>query len=210
MDLSHPITTVIPSSHGDVLEVLTHTNVPLSARAVAALTDGRVSHTQVGNALRHLVSVGLVSRESHPPANLYQLNRNHVAADPVVVLASLRSVLLDRMRDAVAGWQPKADAVWLFGSFARGEGSTDSDIDILVLTPSNVDEDDPTWMNQIAMFSSDVQAWSGNSCTIVEYRRSEFDAFIDAGERLPRDIARDGVRLAGADIPRVAIRKALR
>lgn len=210
MNLSHPITTAIPSSHGDVLEVLAHTNVPLSARAIAALTEGRVSHTQVGNALRHLVSVGLVVRESHPPANLYQLNRNHVAAEAVVTLASLRAMLLDRIRDAVAGWKLQADAVWLFGSFARGEGDAESDIDLLVLAPSSVDEDDPTWMNQLAVLSFDVQTWSGNPCTIVEYRPSEFDDIIEAGERLPRDIARDGIRLAGVDIPRIAIRKARR
>ncbi|MFV1971990.1 MAG: nucleotidyltransferase domain-containing protein [Acidimicrobiia bacterium] len=208
MDLSHPMTTAIPSSHGDVLEVLAHTDVALSARAIAALTNGRVSHTQVGNALRHLVSVGLVFRESHPPANLYQLNRDHVAADPVVAMASLRAALLGRMRSSVATWDPHADAVWLFGSFARGEGSADSDIDVLVLVPPSVDDDDPTWMNQLDKFSSDVQMWSGNSCRIVEYRRSEFDDLTDEGERLPRDIARDGIRLAGSDIPRVAIRRA--
>ncbi len=208
MNLSHPITTAIPSSHGDVLEVLAHTNVALSARAIADLTNGRVSHTQVGTSLRHLVSVGLVFGESHPPANLYWLNRNHVAADPVVLLASLRTELLDRMRDAVATWDPRADAVWLFGSFARGEGSAEGDIDVLVLVPPSVSEDDPVWANQLSVFSSDVQMWSGNTCRIVELGRGEFDDMIDVGERLPRDIARDGVRLAGLDIPRIAVRKA--
>lgn len=37
------------------------------------------------------------------------------------------------------GAELKADAVWLFGSAARGEMSTDSDIDLLVVVPESTE-----------------------------------------------------------------------
>jgi hypothetical protein len=41
MDLSDPVSAVIPSAHGAVRAVLARTTEPLSGRKVAVLTDGR-------------------------------------------------------------------------------------------------------------------------------------------------------------------------
>lgn len=208
MDISNPISAVVPSSNGHVLKVLARTDVPLSARAIAKLTEGQVSHTQVGNTLRHLVSSGVVLGQSHPPANLYRLNREHVAASAIVALSSLRDELLGRMRHAVEEWKRAAKAVWLFGSLSRGEGDVTSDIDVLVLRDSTIEEDDQAWIRQLAAFAADVKSWSGNTCNIVEYGADEFNRLISSQERLPVEIARDGTHLYGDEIPRLAIRRA--
>lgn len=207
MQAAHAVSSVIPSSHGAVFEVLARTEVPLSARAVAALTDGRVSHTQANTALKSLVAAGIVSSESRPPANLYTLNRRHVAADPIVALVSMRTELLDRMRTTVESWDPKPAATWLFGSFARGDATLDSDIDVLVVRPDSVDQDAPAWQQQTAQFEQDVFDWSGNDCNAVEFSHTEFIELASAGERLPTDVARDGIHLFGDPLPRAAIRR---
>jgi predicted nucleotidyltransferase len=204
---AHAVSSVIPSSHGAVLEVLARTEMPLSARAVAALTDGRVSHTQANTVLKSLTAAGIVSSESRPPANLYTLNRRHVAADPIVALVSMRTELLDRMHRAVASWDPEPAAMWLFGSFARGDATDDSDIDVLVIRPDSVGQDAPPWQKQITQFEQDVSDWSGNDCNAVEFSRSEFIELATAGERLPTDVARDGIHLFGDPLPRAAIRR---
>lgn len=208
MDLSDPISSVIPSSHGPVLEVLARTDVPLSGRTVASLTRGRVSQKQTNLTLRALVASGLVLQEAHPPANLYRLNRDHVAAGAVVSLASLRDLLLGRMRAALGAWGLAPEAAWLFGSLARGAGDVSSDVDVLVLRSDDVADEDSDWVRQVDTFSDDVRRWSGNECTIVDYTRAEFMALAEAGERLPSDIARDGIHLAGSEIPRSELRGA--
>lgn len=210
MNISYPISDVIPSSHGHVLRVLANTDVGLSVRAIAELTDGRVGRVQVGSVLQRLAAAGVVHQEHQPPAHVYRLNRDHVAADAVLELASLRDSLITRIRTRGEALDPPANAVWLFGSFARGDGGVGSDIDLLVIRPQEFDGDDRVWLDAMSGFAHDVQAWSGNPCNIIEYTPSEFDDLITSGELLPVDIARDGIWLCGADIPRVAIRQASR
>jgi len=204
---AHPISSIIPSSHGVVLEVLARTDTPLSARAIARLTEGRVSHTQANAVLKALGAAGIVTSESHPPSNLYSLNRQHVAADPIMALVSMRSVLFDRMRTAVASWDPEPAAVWVFGSFARGDATTASDMDVLVVRPDSVGEDDPSWHRQISQLEQDVRDWSGNDCNTIEFGRRTFAELVDSGDRLPTDVAHDGIHLFGNPIPRGEIRR---
>lgn len=142
----------------------------------------------------------------HGTAHLYQLNREHVAAEAIILLAQLRERLLQRIRENVATWNPAPEAVWLFGSFARGEGDEASDIDLLIIRPTELAETDgdvySVWEQQMLDLIECVITWSGNDCRIVEYTRDEYEALLQSGERLPRDIARDGIRLAGRKVPR--------
>ncbi len=210
VNISYPISDVIPSSHGHVLRVLANADVGLSVRAIAELTDGRVGRVQVGSVLQRLAAAGVVHQEHQPPAHVYRLNRDHIAADAVLELSSLRDSLITRIRARGEALDPPANAVWLFGSFARGDGGVGSDIDLLVIRSQELDGGDRVWLDAMSGFAADVQAWSGNPCNIIEYTSSELDDLITSGELLPVDIARDGIRLCGADIPRVAIRQASR
>lgn len=217
MNLADPIRSVIPSSYGPVLEVLARTETPLTGRTIASLTDGRVGVSQVSAALRELVANGLVVVTEHPPANLYLLNRDHVAAEAVGQLASLREALLERMRRRIASWEIAPVGVWLFGSFARGEGGSESDIDVLVLLPDGgeggVDQDgipyppDQEWAGQVDRFSDAVYRWSGNDCRVVEYTETEFEAMLERGDRLAVDVIRDGVDLGGKSLPKTRRRR---
>jgi hypothetical protein len=96
VDLSSPISSVIPSAHGAVLAVLARTHEPLSGRRVAALTDGRVGQRRVNDVLGELADAGIVRCERHPPAKLYVLNREHVAAAGIIALANQWEALLRR------------------------------------------------------------------------------------------------------------------
>lgn len=213
MNLADPIRSVIPSSHGPVLEVLARTETPLTGRTIAALTGGRVSVSQVSAALRELVANGLVLLTEHPPANLYLLNRDHVAAEAVEQLARMRDTLLKRMRTRISGWEIAPAAVWLFGSFARGEGGSASDIDVLVLAPDGVQgggvgqddipyPPDQSWIGQVDRFSDEVHRWSGNDCRVVEFTEAEFEEMLDRDDRLAVDVIRDGLHLGGKPLPK--------
>ena len=198
MDLSIPISSVIPSAHGPVLAALVRAGAPLSGRQVAALVGGRVSRSRVNAVLAELAASGLVLRRSHPPAVLYELNRQHVAADHVAGLADLRALLLSRIRDELQTWVLPADAVWMFGSCARGEGSVDSDIDLLIIRPLSIDKDDGIWHSQLTRLAEDVQLWAGNACNILELSRSEMAEVVSTGQRLADELREDALPLAGA------------
>lgn len=200
MDLSSPISSVIPSVHGVVLAVLARTDAPLSGRGVAALTGGRAGQWRVNQVLGELTEAGIVTREEHPPAYLYRLNRAHLAAAPITALASLRATLIASMQAAVEAWPRPAAAVWLFGSAARGDGGPASDIDVLVLRPDDVSEEDPEWVAQVDGLSADVTAWTGNSCALLEYSEAEFAALVARGQRLVDELRSDALWIAGDQV----------
>lgn len=206
MDLSSPISSVVPSAHGAVLAVLARTYQPLSGRQVAALTRGRAGQWRVNELLGQLTEAGIVRREEHPPAKLYRLNRDHVAADAIIGLAEQGEELLRRIRQHAASWALPSRAVWLFGSAARGEGGPGSDIDILIVRPDDVDVDDPPWLDQVADLSERIWAWSGNSCEVLELSAAELLDMEEREERLVVELRSDAVCLAGAS-PRRLLRR---
>ena len=201
MNISNPIRSVIPAVHGDVLAVLARTESPLTGRGISGLIEGS-SQAGVQKSLSALVDAGVVLVESHPPANLYRLNRRHLAADAIVELATMRSRLLEAMRADLATWSPAPWGAWLFGSAARSEGSTASDIDVLLVRPDRIDELDEGWVTQVDRLVDGVTAWTGNACAIVEYSRSEFDELLNSEERLARDLRNDAVALTDRRLPR--------
>ena len=197
MDLSSPISSVIPHSYGPVLAVLARAGRPLSGRQVARLVDGRVGRSRVNAVLAELTASGIVRCSSHPPALLYELNREHVAAPLVVGLADLRAALFHRMRESLGEWPVPPAALWVFGSAARGDGSVDSDIDVLVLRPDDEPADD-VWSAQLDDFSSKVGQWSGNSCSVLEMTRAELARAVGEDDRIVDELRRDACWIAGA------------
>lgn len=202
MDLGDPIRSVIPGSQGEVLAVLARTEQPLSGRRVADLTNGRVSQTGTNLALRSLVTAGLVVVEAHPPAKLYRLNRQHLAATCIEAIVTLREQLIDTMRHRLDSWAVPAWGAWLFGSAARGGGDESSDIDVVIVRSGDVDDADPEWIDQVERLAADVTAWTGNSCEIVEYDAAEFRELMARGHRLAADLRADGVALTSRRLPR--------
>jgi predicted nucleotidyltransferase len=79
----------------------------------------------------------VVLREDHPPTKVYQLNREHLAADAIVALADQWATLLQRIKDYLAEWNPEPVSACLFGSAARGEAGVASDIDLLLVAPDD-------------------------------------------------------------------------
>ncbi len=196
MDLRVPIRSVIPGVQGLVLGVLASTTTPLTGRGVAALVAGDAGVSGVSRVLGQLVEAGLVICEPAGPANLYVLNRRHVAAEAIEALADLRGELLGRIRSALAGWDPSPVAAWLFGSMARGKGTGASDIDILLVRPDLADDD--LWVDQTMALAADVQAWSGNACEILDYTEAELAGLVGVADPLISSLRDDAIELTGA------------
>lgn len=197
MNLSDPMSSVVPTAHGAVLAVLARTDRPLSGRQLADLSGGRVKQSRAHEVLHELTEAGVALCEERPPAKLYRLNRDHVAAAGIVALASQRDELLRRIRDHVERWMPRPVAVWLFGSAARGEGGPRSDIDLLVVRPDAVADDDQQWLDQVSDLAARVWGWSGNGCEVFEVSSTELTDMITRGEPLIGQLRTDAVGMAG-------------
>src|SRR5437764_8078449 len=137
MNLSRPWALIRSPIDIEVLLVLRGITRPLTGREVARLVRAG-SQPAVNAALRRLAEEGLVQAEEAGNAYLYTFNREHLAAPAVELLADIWTELERRLRDEVAGWQVAPVHVSIFGSAARGDGDTASDIDIFVIRPRDV------------------------------------------------------------------------
>lgn len=200
MDLSFPISSVIPTVDGPVLAVLAGTTTPLSGRQVARLTAGRASQRGVADTLARLTAAGIVLREDRPPSALYRLNREHLAAPAIVELANLRRTMIDLLSQMAASWRKRAASVVLFGSAARGDATATSDLDVLVVRPPRVAADDEAWREQLADFVAQAEAMTGNATNVVEYGAEELRKIARRHEPVLLDAERDGIVLAGSDL----------
>ncbi len=195
MDFRRPFAVVTPTLDGDVLTVLAGANEEFSGRRLHRLL-GRGSENGVRNAVERLVEQGVVVSRRAGRANLYKLNRAHLAAAHIEGLASLRAKLVDRARGVIGAWSLAPHSALVFGSVARAEAGPLSDLDLLVIRPSKVGEDMGEWREQLALLEAEATAWTGNQARIIEYGEDELG---DAGVRgVVEGALVDGIELYGS------------
>ncbi len=196
LDFVHPVEAVIPGAQGRVLAVLAETTAELNLRTVARLAG--VSVAQVSRVMPDLVGLGLIERREVPPVSLFRLNREHVAAGAVVELARSRDVALGRIGAAAAEMRVRPMSVIVFGSFARGEADAKSDIDVVLVRPGDVPEDDDQWTAAVEHWRDRVRSITGNRVEVLDVGRSEVITKLAGRASLWQDVARDGVVVHGA------------
>lgn len=208
MDLSNPISAVIPSLEGRVLQVLARTDLPLSGSRIASLIP-TATREGVRRALHRLVDAGLVNAEFVPPAMLYVANGDHLlwptiaelmsAADRVVHLLTQRTLAFtatlfpdssDRERITLA----------LFGSVARSESGPDSDIDVLLIAPDDIDPERIDGL--VTTLVDGLGAATGNSANVYALTRSRFDELVTERDPLIPSWSADAVVFNGPDFRR--------
>lgn len=199
MNVARPYSAVSPSLDGDVLVALSRTTRPLTGRHVAELVASG-SPDGIRKALDRLVGQGIVHREPAGRAFMHTLNREHVAAPAVEALATLRSELLSRLRGALSNWSPPAVHASLFGSAARADGDTDSDIDIFVVRPDRVDQEDPRWQKQREGLTADVLTWTGNHAALVESSEGQLNEMVRSAAPILDALRRDGIALTATSV----------
>lgn len=198
MDVSHPHRAIGSRVDADVLAVLAGTTRPLTGRKVAELAG----HSQRGalSALDRLVEHGVVLRSAAGRALMHELNREHLAAPAVELLAGMRTEFLGLLREAFAAWEVAPLHASLFGSVARGDGDTSSDIDLFVVRPASVDEEAATWRSQVERLIQDARGWTGNHVAVIEQDEREMGRLRRSNPRVVEDLRRDGIDLAGTPL----------
>ena len=187
MDVSSPISSVIPSLDGSVLGALAGTTAPLNLSTVHRLARrGSLSGTR--RVLLRLVGAGIVLEV---PGG-YLLNREHVATPAIEALANLWGEVVDRMQRHVAQWGRRPRLVGIFGSAARRDGGEHSDIDLVVLSDvANASE-------RAAELAVHVERWTGNPTHVVTVGSQDLRRMRRARERVLAEWERDLVVVVGS------------
>ena len=195
MDVSKPFAAISPGVNADVLVVLAGSTKPRSGRELARRAER--SNTGVQHVLDRLVEHGLVNREEVGRTFLYELNRDHLLAPTVEQMAGARAELVRRLRDAVGAWGVPPVHASLFGSAARGDGDANSDIDLLIVRPVDIDPDDAHWRGQVDGLADLVRRWTGNNAGIAEVPEGELSRLRKDRPPVVEEVSEDAVDLAG-------------
>jgi predicted nucleotidyltransferase len=190
MDVGRPWADAMSGGRGAVLATLVQLEAPVTVRTLAR--HAGLSPQGALRLVNDLAAAGLVRVRPAGRSLMVRLNRDHLAAEPLIALVATRARLVQRLCDELAGWDDLAGA-WLFGSAARGDGDRDSDIDLLLVAGRSLDTD--RWADQTARLVDRVQAWTGNPVQLVEHNRRSFAALVREGNPLADALRLEGIPL---------------
>jgi predicted nucleotidyltransferase len=202
MDFIRPLEAVVPGAQGRILSVLVETTAPLNLRTLARLAG--VSPAQASRVMPGLVDLGIVERYEVPPSSQFLLVRSNVAAQAVIELSRSQETASERMGRAAEPMAVRPESVIVFGSFPRGEAAVDSDIDVVVVRPDAIDEDDEDWATALESWRDEARAITGNYVEVVEVSLSEARSKLRGVTEFWRNVRRDGVTVHGLSLDQIA------
>jgi len=198
MHVARPQTALGSTLDTEILIVLARTTRPLTGREISRLVR-RGSQSGVNRALRRLEAHGIVDAQQAGRSVLRTLNREHLAAPAVEALAGLRLELLRRLRESLKTWNPPPLHASLFGSAAREDGDTSSDVDVFLVRPRSVRADDRRWRNQIESWVGLVRRWTGNRVSLSEVSQPDLVRLRRRRPAIAASLEADAITLAGPD-----------
>jgi hypothetical protein len=117
------------------------------------------------------------------------------SGDQMCVRHAQRDSPIDRLRSTLTEWSTPPTLAMLFGSVARGEATSASDLDLLIIRPRAIDADHDVWRTQLIDVERSATAWTGNDTRVVEYGEDELGGLPE--EPLLGDVLDDGIELVG-------------
>ena len=193
MNVAEPSDVVMARTTAAVLRVLAGADTAFSVRQ-AALIAG-VSAPRALEIVDHAAARGLVLVEQAGRSRMCRLNRDHIAADAIVALVTLRQRMLATLTADIGGWAIEPLHASLFGSAARGDGGPDSDLDVLVVRGDDTPE--AAWQEQMYASGQRLERRIGNRVSWFDISRADLDRAVAQQEAVIADWREDGIHLAG-------------
>ena len=149
----------------------------------------------------------MVLSSSAPPALLYVANRKHLmwdAIEQLVIASDTARRRLFRMIEGIAREELGDDevrytSVALFGSTARGDNYSGSDIDLLLGT-RNASEADANVEALVSRVIKEVQDATGNETNVYPSSRANLDWLVKSKDPMVQSWIADARTLIGPDI----------
>ncbi len=199
MDLSSPISSLIPTLDAVVLEVLAGTESALGATQIHRHAR-RGARSGVHRVLDRLTSHGLVLAEGTNLGHVYRLNRDHVLAPSVLTGAGARAEFFTRLTQACERLSPSVTSAALFGSTARRGSGPESDVDLLLVIENNAVRTE-AWEHQLRHLEDEVLAWTGNRLECLTLDHERLRNAIRSDEPIVREWQEEAVTLTGVALP---------
>lgn len=193
MELNRPFATVTPTLDGDVLAVLSTNDVTFTTGQIHRILKD-FSEEGIRKVLSRLVRQGVVLAERVGNAYAYRLNRDHLAAEPILALAKLPSTFLVRLERRLGEWEHPPVYAAVFGSAARGTMTASSDLDLFLVQDDGTPQ--TTWTSQVNDLARAVTGWTGNDVRPVEYTIPGLRSARD--EPMVQDVLDHGLTVAGS------------
>lgn len=161
---------------------------------------GRRSHSGVLDVLHRLSEHGLVTRVQLNRGYLFTLNRDHLAAEAVDLLMGLRIKLFESIKSEIADWETIPVHASVYGSTARGDGDTTSDIDLLIVRPDKVAREEQHWQAQVDGLREQIEAWTGNRASVADISKTELTELRRQKRPIISELGTDAVAVFGSDL----------
>lgn len=184
-----------------ILRVLFKSKIEITGRQIAQLSG--LNHRTCHLALRELINEGIVTRQKVGRAHLFGLKETNYLVSHVLqpLFKKEAGLLQTALKKITKSFNRAVVSVILFGSFAQGRESSDSDIDLLVLVSRQKEKKkverkfDSLNMELIDIFGNVVSPY------ILTLR--EFTKKHKAKERLIGRIIKEGKVIQGKSLTEV-------
>jgi predicted nucleotidyltransferase len=168
MRLQNPFAVISTTGiDSQVLTVLARSEQYFAVHQIHELLPEDGSYQGVRVSLVRLVAQGTVLERVTGRSFAYALNRDHLLAGAILQIAAAKTELISRMAQIVSEWQIQPLTVKIFGSAARKDMRTDSDIDLLVVMPDSAADE------AVGHLAAQTTLWTGNDVRPLIYRSSE-------------------------------------
>lgn len=185
-------------SHIAVLRVLQDTAHGLTGREIARLSS--MSHRSCLKALTNLEDLHLLIRQRGGRDHLFVLNRDHVLVSEAILplLEFERRFLLHVEEYLKKRLQRKTMSVILFGSVARKQEDTRSDLDLCVVV--RAESEKAAVQEQIHVLAPSVQQRFGARISPIIFTAAEFARGVKLKKSPMHEIAKEGKVIAGKSL----------
>lgn len=182
----------------DVLRVLWGVQIPMTAAEVARRT--RMTHPAVSAILGALANCGIANSAPAGRGHTYWLNRESVYVKAILdsVFAAEREIpesLLEAIRDV---FESQASSVVLFGSYARGDQTTNSDVDVIAVAHDAGAKREIE--DSLASSGLAFRRTLGAGLSAIVYSPEEAAQLAERSPDLHESLMRDGVRVSGLSV----------
>ncbi|MBN1870004.1 MAG: nucleotidyltransferase domain-containing protein [Candidatus Omnitrophica bacterium] len=197
MLLDRPLDDIFgQSSKVKILRFLVQIQAQLNGREIAKNVG--LSHVKVHTALKDLTRHGIVNMRSSGNSLVYWLNEDHFLVKEIIrpafeqengVFEHIARIIVRAAKSA------RLLSVILFGSFAKGGASADSDIDMAIVYSTAKNK--PLVLQELSEAEKEITGLFGNHLAGVLLGIDEFQKKFKKGDHFVKEIVRTGKVIYG-------------
>lgn len=200
MLLNRPLDNILGQcSKVKILRFLVKSQAQLNGREIAKNTG--LSHVKAHTALKDLTKQGVVNMRSVGSSLIYWLNEEHFLVKEIIRPAfEKEEFLLRYVAKIILGEisPPRPLSIILFGSFAKGNASADSDIDAAIVYPHGKNK--TLIAKELSEAEKKITSLFGNHLASVPFSILEFQKKLKKKSPFINEIIRTGKVIHGKDI----------